>query len=134
MTTDTHKAIVRRYIEEVINQGNIDLIDTLFAPEMREQVKRFMTSGEAAFPDGQEEIRDIVAEGNTVMVRWNFRGTHQGSFLGVPATGKSVEMIGFAVYYLEDGQIVDDLMIMDFYGALRQIGASISPPSMGGSS
>ncbi|MGH2520960.1 MAG: ester cyclase [Anaerolineales bacterium] len=128
-TEEANKAVVRRYIEEVINQGKVDLIDTLFAPPMREQVKGFATRGDDAFPDGHEEIRDIVAEGNTVMVRWNFRGTHQGLFLGVPATGKSVEMIGFAVYYLEDGQIVDDLMIMDLYGATQQLGARVVLPN-----
>lgn len=125
---ETNKAVVRRYIEEVINQGKVDLIDTLFAPEMREQVKQHMADGDTAFPDGHEEIRDLVAEGNTVMARWNFRGAHQGTFLDIPATGKSVEMIGFAVYYLENGQIVDDLAVFDLYGALRQVGANITPP------
>ena len=124
---ETNKVIVRRYIEEVINQNKIELIDELFAPDMRERVRGFLTSGESAFPDAHEEIKDIVAEDNTVMVRWNFHGTHRGPFLGVPATGKSIEMIGFAVYYLENGQIVDDLMVMSTYGALKQMGVTITP-------
>lgn len=128
MSAETNKAVVRRYIEEVINNNNFDLIDTLFAPEMREQVREHLTGGGDAFPDGVEEIRDIVAEGNIVMVRWNFRGTQRGPFFGVPATGKTIDIVGFAVYYLENGQIVDDLMTMDFLGALRQVGATITPP------
>jgi steroid delta-isomerase-like uncharacterized protein len=129
MSTETNKAVVRRYIEEVINQGKADLIDTLFAPAMRERVRDFMSGGDDPFPDGHEEIRDIVAEGNTVMVRWIFRGTHQGAIFGIPATGKRIEITGYGVYYLENGQIVGDTMSMDWYDALEQLGATIAPPS-----
>jgi steroid delta-isomerase-like uncharacterized protein len=128
MTTEANKAVVRRYIEEVINQNKLELIDTLFAPQMRDQVRAHLTSGDDAFPDGVEEIRDMVAEGNLVMVWWNFRGTQRGPFFGVPATGKPVDIVGFAVYEFENGQIVDDLMTMDFLGALRQLGASVTLP------
>lgn len=127
---ERNKAVVRRYIEEVINQKRLDVIDELFAPEMRDQVRGFLTGGGDPFPDAREEIRDMVAEGNTVMVRWNFTGTHQGTFLDIPATGKSVEMIGFAVYYLENGKIVDDLMLMSSYGALKQLGVTFTPAVM----
>lgn len=126
---ETNKAVVRRYIEDVVNGHRLELIDELFAPEMREQVRGFLSNGLDSFPDGREEIRDIVAEGNTVMVRWNFKGTHQGTYLEIPATGKPIEMIGFAVYYLENGQIVDDLMLMSNYGALKQMGVTFTPPT-----
>ena len=124
---ETNKAVVRRYIEEVINQKKVELIDELFAPEMRAQVREHF-SGSDPFPDGREEIKDLVAEGNTVMVRWNFKGTHLGTYLDIPATGKSIEMIGFAVYYLENGLIVDDLMLTSNFGALRQMGVTFVPP------
>ena len=129
MSTEANKAVVRRYIEEVINQGQIDLIDTLFAPAMRERVRGFMSGGDDPFPDGYEEIQDIVAEGNTVMVRWIFRGTHQAIFLDIPATGKRIEITGYGVYHLEDGQIAADTMSMDWLDALEQLGATIGPPS-----
>ncbi len=125
---ENHKSIVRRYIEEVINQNKIEVIDEIFAPERRDQVRAFLSGDDDPFPDGREEIIDIVAEGNKVMVRWNFRGTHLGTYLNVPATGRSIEMIGFAVYYFEDGQIVDDLMMTSNYGALKQMGVKFIPP------
>jgi predicted ester cyclase len=126
MDTEGNKAAVRRYIEEVINNGKVELIDELFTPEQAERVKEFMSGGDDAFPDGREEIRDLVAEGNTVMARWNFRATHQGEFMGVPATGKEIEMIGFAVYYFnEAGLIEDDLMVMNWLSGLRQMGATV---------
>ena len=126
---ETNKAVVRRYIEEVINQNKVEVIDELFAPEMREQVRSYLPAG-GPFPDAHEEIKDIVAEGNTVMVRWNFKATHLGTYLEIPATGKSIEMIGFAVYYLENGQIVDDLMLMSNYGALKQMGVTFTPSTL----
>jgi predicted ester cyclase len=125
---ETNKAVVRRYIEGVINQNKFELIDELFAPEMRDLVRQHLMSRDDPFPDGHEEIKDIVAEGNTVIARWNFKGTHKGTYLDIPATGKIIEMIGFAVYYLESGQIVDDLMLMSNYGALKQMGVTFTPP------
>jgi predicted ester cyclase len=124
-----NKATVRRFIEEVINQNNLDLIDTLFAPHRRKEVRGFHAAENAPFPDAQEEILDLVAEGNTVMVRWIFRGTHQGRFFDIPATGRPVEMIGYGVYYLENGQIVDETMVMDWQDALEQLGATLIPPA-----
>lgn len=125
---ETNKAVVTRYIEEVINLRKHELIDDLFAPELAVQVREHL-SGDDPFPDGREEIIDIVAEGNRVMVRWNMNGTHLGEYLGIPATGKPVELIGFAVYYLEDGRIMDDLMLMSNFGFLRQVGVTILPPA-----
>jgi predicted ester cyclase len=100
MSTEANKAVVRRYIEEVVNQGQIDLIDTLFAPAMRERVRGFMSGGDDAFPDGYEEIQDIVAEGNTVMVRWIFRGTHQATFLDSrpPASASRSPAMGSTIW------------------------------------
>lgn len=127
MTTEANKAVVRRYIEEVINAGKLELIDTLFAPQMREQVRGFLSSNDNPFANASEEIQDIVAEGNKVMVRWLFRGTHQGKFIGIPATGKQIEITGYGTYYLENGQITWDTMCMDWLEALEQMGATISP-------
>jgi hypothetical protein len=63
MSTEDNKAVVRRYIEEVINGGNLKLIDTFFAPQMRAQVRAFLTGGDDAFPDGREEIQDLLPKG-----------------------------------------------------------------------
>jgi steroid delta-isomerase-like uncharacterized protein len=130
MTLEANKAVVRRFIEEVINQGRVDLVDILFAPKMREKVKGFLAVGaDDPFPDGREEIQAMVAEGNTVVAHWILRGTHLAPFHGIPATGKSIEAHGFSIYFLENGQIVDDLMIFDDYDVLEQIGAKIVPPN-----
>ena len=126
MTTETNKAVVRRYIEEVINGRNLALIDTLFVPEMREAVRGFATVADESFPDRREELRDIVAEGNTVMAHWVFRGTHRGLFYSIPPTGRQIEINGFAIYYLENGQIAADSMCMDWLDAIEQLGGTVS--------
>ena len=126
MTTETNKAVVRRYIEEVINHGNLAVIDTLFSPEMHEAVRGFATVADESFPDRYEEIRNVVAEGDTVMVHWIFHGTHQGLFYGIAPSGKQIEINGFGIYYLENGQIVADSMCMDWIDAVEQLGGMIS--------
>jgi steroid delta-isomerase-like uncharacterized protein len=123
--SERNKSIVRRYIEEAINKGKVELIDEFFAPEWAAHVKAFMT-GWTAFPDGREEILDLVAEGNTVMARWLLRGTHLGEYLGMPATGKPIEIMGFGVYHFnEAGQIEDDTIALHHFDALEQIGATV---------
>jgi steroid delta-isomerase-like uncharacterized protein len=128
MSAENNKTIVRRYIEEVINGGDLDLIDTFFAPQMRAQVRAFLTGGDDAFPDGREEIQDLVAEGDMVMARWIFRGTHQGTFMNIPRTGKPIEVTGYGMYRFEDGQIVWDTVSFEWLDALEQIGATILGP------
>ena len=128
MSIERNKKVVRRYIEEVINQGHLELIDTFFAPEMRERVKGFLTTGDDPFPDGREEIQELIAEGNMVMVRWILRGTHQRPFLGIAPTGKSIEITGYGTYRLENEQIVWDTVSFDWLDALEQIGATIRGP------
>jgi predicted ester cyclase len=129
-TPEQNKEVVRRYIEDCLNGGKMDLIDEIFSPAMREKVKAFHAGdgGEGPFPDGLEEIKDLVAEGDKVMARWIFRATHTGEFLGIPATGKKIEVTGYSVYYFKDGLIAWDTMSMEWTDAIEQLGARIVPP------
>jgi predicted ester cyclase len=122
---ERNKSTVRRYIEEVINENKVELIDEFFTPELAAHVKEFM-SGQSAFPDGREEILALVGEGNIVMAHWLLRGTHQGEYFGLPATGRPIEIMGFSVYHFnEAGQIEDDAMALHHFDALHQIGATV---------
>ena len=128
MSIAANKAVVRSYIEEVINKDKIELIDTFFAPERHDLVRDFLSHDNPPFPDGQEEILDIVAEGEKVMVRWLFKATHLGDFMGIPATGKRIEITGYGTYYFENGLIKWDTICFDWLDALEQMGASLSLP------
>ena len=129
MSQESNKLVVQRYIEEVINGGKLELIDTFFAPDMRERVRGFLTGSNDPFPDGREEIQDLVAEGNMVMARWIFHGTHQGEFMGIAPTGKPVEITGYGTYRFENEQIVWDTVSFDWLDAVEQLGATIHGPS-----
>lgn len=123
-----NKAIVRRYIEEVLNGGHFELIDELFAARLQPQVKEIARNLHRAFPDMHETIHDMIAEDHIVSARWTFRGTQNGQFMMVPPTGKVVEFDGLSIYYIEDGKIADDLAVLDLVTALQQLGARILPP------
>jgi hypothetical protein len=112
MKTFNNKLVVCRYFEEVLLSGRVELIEALFAPEIRDLVRRY-----AFFAPESFTISDIVAEGDTVMVRW-----HTPPYLGA-----QFDQNGFAVCYLEDDLIVG-LEIMDCNGILRQIGAEVFTP------
>src|SRR5438876_12417081 len=103
MSTEENKALVRRFIEEVHNKGNVDAIDEIYAPDYvnhnpvppytpdREGYKRFIAETRAAFPDYRFSIDDLIAEGDKVVNRWTSRSTHRGEFMGMPATGRQTE-------------------------------------------
>ena len=129
MSVEANKAVVRRYIDEVINGGDLSLIETFFVPARCEQVRAFLTGGDSVFPDGREEIQDIVADGDKVMARWIFRGTQQKTFFGLPPTGKRIEITGYGAYYFDNGLITWDTIVFDWLDALEQLGASISATS-----
>ena len=112
MNANNNKLVVRRYFDEVLLNGRFELIEELFAPQICDLVRRY-----AFFAPESFIISDVVAEGDTVMVRW-----HTPPFLGA-----QFDQNGFAVCYLEDGLIVG-LEIMDFNGVLRQIGAEVFTP------
>ena len=68
-------------------------------------------------------IDDMMADGDTVAIRYTMRGTHRGSFAGVPATGKAVVAQSMAFYRLAGGKIVEERTQLDMLGVLQQLGA-----------
>src|SRR5438093_1073901 len=105
MGEEENKATARMFYEEVVNRGNIGVIDKVTAenyvdhtaapgmPPGREGEKQWFLMLRAAFPDGHTTIDDIIAEGDKVVVRGTMTGTHTGEFMGIPATGKAVEIL-----------------------------------------
>src|SRR5918911_5725307 len=119
-TEEENKAIFRRYIEEVWNQGRLELADEIFerylahqpdGPTLErgpEDVKRFVGEFRAAFPDLHISIDDQIAEGDKVMVHATIRGTHQREFRGMAPTGKEIEERGFSVFrFSPEGKVVE---------------------------
>jgi steroid delta-isomerase-like uncharacterized protein len=74
-----------------------------------------------AFPDLQAHIEDIVAAQDKVAVRLRFRGTHRGEFLGIPATGRTIEYVSHEFYRIADGLIAEEWICSDTATLLRQL-------------
>ena len=118
------KALVRRLVDTVINGGKLDLVEELFAPELAEPVRQAFTSFRAAFPDWREEIVDMVAEGDKVVVRCRCSGTWQGEFLGAQPNGRRQEVDEVLFLRVQDGRFVEYWALEDTQTRLRQLGAS----------
>jgi len=109
---ERNKALSRRFNDEVKNQHNLEAIDELLSddfinhteipgfPSTRAGVKAFFAYWVQAFPDLTCTINDIVAEGDRVVDYFTMEGTHQGEFMGVPATGRHVKYNGMHIFFL----------------------------------
>ena len=137
MSTETNKAIVRRYYDQVWNERRPDLIDEFLAEDFviygtdlapgLEGVKQFYALSLAAFPDQQLTIEDMIAEGDKVVVRATFTGTHQGELFGIPPTGKQVSQSSAAILRLAKGKIVEDWWHANDLSLMQQLGAIPAP-------
>ena len=133
--------IVRRFVTEVLNGGDIESTGEFFWADMVEQVpfpgqgpglsglKDVLRGMRAAFPDMQWTVEEQIAEGGKVLTRFEWTGTHRGDFLGVSATGRTVKVWGMVVDRLEGGKIKDTRIIMDTLGLMMQLGV-LPPPGM----
>lgn len=134
MSIEENKTIARRFIQ-VWGKGNLDIIDKLATPSLsvhypvfsqvirgNEAFKKVMVGFRSAFPDSALNIEEEVAEDDKVVIRWSFSGTHQGSLLGIPPTGKKVRWTGITIYRLSEGKVAEEMGEEDFLGFLRQIG------------
>jgi len=136
MTVEENIAVVRREMEELYNHtGNLDAADEIIAPnyisyeptsgEVRgiEGAKQFAATFRKAFPDLQNTIEDMVAEGDKVAVRFRARGTYQGQTEAFgPPTGKRMEITGITIKRLYDGKIVEAWTNFDALGMMQQLG------------
>ncbi|MBI3859846.1 MAG: ester cyclase [Thaumarchaeota archaeon] len=132
-----NKAIIRRMIEEVWNNKNLAAVDEVVAADCighpptgieargSEGVKQNVTRFCTAFPDLHWTIEDMIAEGDKVVIRNTFRGTHQGEFLGIAPTGKQVMVTATGTYRLKDGKIAEGWVNQDLLGLLQQLGATL---------
>jgi serine phosphatase RsbU (regulator of sigma subunit) len=132
VSTEENRAIFRRYIEEVWNQTNLEVVDEIFDRYISHQpdgsvlergpedVKRFVGEFRTAFPDLRLSIDDQIAEGDKVMIRETARGTHQGELRGMAPTGKEMEIKGMAIFrFSEEGKVVESWDSYDQVSLMR---------------
>ena len=134
MSIAKNKAIVRRYFEECLNQGKMETIDEVISPTYvshypagydlgggPDDVKQIVTSMRRGFPNVHFTIEDFVSQGEKVVARWTFHGTHDGNFMGITPTGKEVAVAGVAVYRIENEKIEEVWLSWDVFGLLKQL-------------
>jgi predicted ester cyclase len=153
-----NKAIIRRSIDKIFNQGNLALADELYDPHYifheanspdlhgPEGLKELVTIMRTAFPDMKTTIDNMIAEENQVVTHFRFTGTHQGPFYGtnlsgdqliLSPTGKQIATESVLISRFADGKIIEDWEIYDALGMRRQLGdvpvriqlASTNPPT-----
>jgi steroid delta-isomerase-like uncharacterized protein len=140
MPTEQNKAIFRRMVEEIFNRGNMNLVDEFLAPDFiereelppgippgREGVKQMTIMFRSAFPDFKATIDDMIAEGDKVVVRMTWSGTHKGEFMGISPTGKSVSFGVIDIVRFAGDKFVEHWGMMDSTSMMQQRGAVPAP-------
>ncbi len=130
-----YKAMAQRWFAEVMNEGKEEVIDELCAENFvdhdplpgtspdRQGIHDFVKQVRAAFPDLEMTADDILVEGDGLAVRSTVRGTHQGEFMGIPASGKKVEVSNYDFVRFENDEVVEHWGTIDSAALMEQIGA-----------
>jgi steroid delta-isomerase-like uncharacterized protein len=139
MSVENNKAIARRFVQ-VWGDGNLDVVDELAAPSLvvryptipqviqgSRAFRHVLAGFRSAFPDSALRVEEEIAEGEKVVIRWSFSGTHKGDILGVPPTDKKVTWTGITIYRIVDGKVVEEQGEEDFAGFFRQVGLVRQP-------
>lgn len=128
-----NELVIRRYFQELFNEGDLDLVDELLAPDYenhspspglppgREGVRVVVRALRTAFPDLAYTIEDLVVGESAVATRTTMRGTHRGELFGMPATGRAIEVAQMTIERLRDGRIVAHHRITDEATLMRQL-------------
>ena len=151
MSTEENKAFVRRFYESWGKEESVrriraaenreaeteKVLREIFTQYYAPDCKMHATEGDRSFeedlketvgylvvcPDLKFTVEDMIAEGDKVVARWTIRGTHEGTFLGVPPTGKQVTGKGVTIKRIAGGKVVEEWALIDLLGLMQQIGA-----------
>jgi steroid delta-isomerase-like uncharacterized protein len=128
------KVILQRFFTELFNQAKLSVADELVAANYlnhnaapgetsgREGLKQFVTNLHGAWDDLTFTVEDQVAEGDKVTTRFTITGTHQGEFVGIPATGKPIRVQAINIHRVANGQIQEGWLEWDTLGMMQQLG------------
>jgi len=137
MSTEENKAVMR-LIEEAYNKGNLAGVDGVVASNflfrspgmevkgLESYKQQIITGMRTAFPDLYFATDDMVAEGDKIAIHYTMTATHKGEFMGIPATGKKVNVSGISIVHFKDGKMVESWGNMDDLGMMQQLG--VLPP------
>jgi steroid delta-isomerase-like uncharacterized protein len=133
-----YKELARRWYSEVMSEGKTEVIDELCAQDFVDHnplpgttadlagLKDFVAQIRAAFPDLQMTADDLIVEGDRLAARSTMRGTHEGDFMGIPASGKKVEVSNYDFVRFENDQAAEHWGAIDSDALMEQLG--VAPP------
>jgi steroid delta-isomerase-like uncharacterized protein len=134
VTADANMQVVRRFFDVGPSKGDLQAADALLVPEFSlhtplptrgpgiEAMNNVITTCRAAFHDLHLTIDDMMADGDRVACRFTARGVHNGEFMGLPPTGKRIEMTGIEIFRLRDGRIAELWGEANLMGLMRELG------------
>lgn len=108
--------------DDLVEEDFVELDPLPGQRQGREGLKEVLGMMRAAFPDIHWVVEEMVAEGDTVVTRFTWTGTHRGTILGVPATGRSVSVKGVVIDQLSGGKMSKSRILMDSLGLMQQLG------------
>jgi predicted ester cyclase len=128
-------AILRRFVDEILNQGDIDgagrfmredVVQHVLFPGQKPGLSGFqemMREARIAFPDIRWSVEEQMTDGDRVLTRFEWTGTHRAPFLGIDPTGRKVTVWGMVIDRVVDGRIKETRFLMDTLGLMTQLGA-----------
>lgn len=136
--SDANETVIRRFVDEVINNGDYSVLPDLIHPGYvyrspdqefrgREALQALFAAYRSGLPDLNASIDDLVASGDKVVISITLSGTHTGDLMGIPATGKRLQVTGMVLSRLEDGRIIEEREILDMLGMFQQLGIVTHP-------
>ena len=138
--SEENKSIIRLYYEGLWNGWDMAVADRIIAADItfrgslgvtvqgRDDFKGYVARVRSAFPDFHNTVEDLIAEGERVVARLTYRGTHMGELFGIGPTNKRVTYAGIAIFTIADGQIVRGWVLGDTLGLMQQLGGAREDP------
>jgi predicted ester cyclase len=138
--SDSNKTRVSEFLARVLTGGDIEATGEYFEADMVEEMpfpgqgpgldglKETLIRIRSAFPDSTWTVEEQIAEGDKVLTRFVWSGTHEGDFLGIPATHRPINVWGMVIDRFAGQRIISTRILMDMFGMMMQLGV-ISPGS-----
>ena len=140
MTSHTNEAVLRRFYDDAFSKGKLSVVDELAdrnfvdhdtpLPGFKsgvEGLKQFIGAMRTGFPDLGVAVNDLVSQGEKVWTRVTVTGTHKGSFMNIPPTGKRISFEGIDIVRFSGGKVAEHWGVIDNLGLLTQLGAIPAP-------
>ena len=146
---DDPKQLINRFVEELWNEHRLDVADEIFAmdcvthqlrsgvpadavPRGPAAIKEHVAGWIGSFPDLRFSVEQMLSEGDRVMTQMVMEGTHQGAWLGIPASGKKMQIRMFTVHRVVQSKIVEDWVLVESLGVFQQLGVVPNTPDLVG--